>query len=188
MTERKRIPLDEKGLPVRKEDVPEEVAADRPAPCECPRLDKEDWDGVESDWSDISFVKTTTAAVMGIPVGYDGVKSDLRKKAEAARATVPEDAMMLNGAGRFRRPVMLEVEGADPVAKDVERPGGVAFTRMFDAPWGKLPKLAEATEKQAAEKYGRKPDAIWLWYLTCRHCSRERNFETLIVAHYRSTP
>ena len=184
MTERKRIPLDEKGMPVRKEDVAEEASS----ACDCPRLEKDDWDGVESDWSDIAFVKTTTAAVLGVPVGYDGVRTELRAKAEAAGSTVPDDAMLLNGAGRFRRPVMLEVEGAAGGAAGVERPGGVAFTRLFDAPWGKLGKLAEATEKQAAERYGRKPDAIWLWYLTCRQCSRERNFETLIIAHYRSAP
>ena len=182
MAERRRIPIDEEGMPVRREDVPEEA----PEACACPHLDKSDWDGVESDWSDITFVKTTTGAVMGVPVGYDSARDELRKKAAKAGATVPEDAMLLNGAGKFRRPVMLEVEGPARGAKDVERPGGMVYTRLFEAPWGELTKRADETSKEAAAKYGRKPDAIWVWYLTCRHCSRARNFETLVVAHYRS--
>ena len=184
MSDRRRLPLDEKGMPVRKEDVPVEV----PDVCQCPRLEKADWDAVESDWSDITFVRGTTNAVLGVPVGYDSARDDLRKRAEKAGVAIPEDAMVLNGAGRFRRPVMIEVEGAGPHTKDIERPGGVAFTRIFEAPWGQLSKAAEETAKQAMERYGRKPDATWIWYLTCRHCSRERNFETLIVAHYRDSP
>ncbi|MGE0598429.1 MAG: hydrolase [Dehalococcoidia bacterium] len=180
MAEYKRIPLDEKGMPVRKEDAqPEPVE-----PCDCPTLDREDWDEVESGWSDITFLKTTTAAVMGVPVGFDSARKELEAKAEALGATVPEDAMFLNGSGRFRRPIMLEVEGA-PAGKDIERPGGFAYSRLFEAPWGKLAKLADQTTQEATQKYGRKPDDVWVWYLTCRHCSKARNFETLIVAHYR---
>ncbi len=180
MTSPRRVKLDESGMPVRKEDVPVEV----PAACDCPRLEREDWDGVESDWSDIAFVKATTNAVLGIPVGYDSVKEDLRNKAEKLGLNVPEDAMQLNGSGKFRRPVMLEVEGAPAGTKGIERPGGVAFTRIFEAPWGQLPKVASQTAKEARERYGREPDNLWVWYLTCRNCSRERNFETLIAAHY----
>lgn len=171
-------------MPVRKEDVIEEAPAG-PSDCDCPRLDPEDWDAVENDWSDITFVKTSTSAVLGVPVGFDSSREELRKKAAKAGATVPEDAMLLIGSGKFRRPILLEVEGAAEGAKDIERPGGIAFTRLVPAPWGELPKVVERTRKEAQEKYGRDPDALWVWYLTCRQCSRERNFETLIVAHYR---
>ena len=178
MTDRRRIPIDEKGMPVRKEDVGADAEG-----CECPRLDREGWDGVESDWSDITFVKTMTNAVLGVPVGYDGARDELRRKAAKAGGTIPEDAMLLNGRGRFRRPVMLEVEGV-AADSEVERPGGVAYTRIFEAPWGQLGKVAEETEREAEAKYGRKPDAIWIWYLTCRYCSKARNFETLVAAHF----
>jgi hypothetical protein len=196
MPDRKRVPLDKKGKPVRERSADDtsmpvrrdEVAAEDFADCKCPRLDRADWDAVESDWSDITFVKGATSAVMGVPVGYDTTRDELRKKAEKAGATIPEDAMLLNGSGKFRRPVWLEVEGAAAGAKDIERPGGIAFTRIFEAPWGQLNRVAEQTEMEAKEKYGRKPDATWVWYLTCRVCSKERNFETLIAVHYRTAP
>lgn len=176
--------VDDKGLAVRKEDVEPET----PVVCDCPRLDREDWDGVESDWSDIIFAKTTTSAVMGVPVGYDSSRDDLRKRAENAGATVPDDAMLLNGAGKFRRPIMLEVEGVAPGTKGFERPGGIAFTKIHEAKWGQLNRAAGFTKLEARSKYGRDPDNLWVWYLTCRVCSQERNFETLIVAHYRQKP
>jgi hypothetical protein len=182
MSERRRVKLDKRGNAVGSSgDAPQEQAPD----CGCPHLEAADWDGVESDWSDIAFVRTSTTAVMGVPVGYDSVKEDLRKLAGRIGATVPEDAMLLNGSGRFRRPVMMEVETEAPAGKDLVRPGGIAFTRLFDAPWGQLPKVAEKTRKEAADRYGRDPDDLWVWYLTCRECSRERNFETLVVTHYR---
>jgi hypothetical protein len=195
MPEQRRVPLDEKGLPVRKSDVAPESADDVRAAleaaldsCECPELDHADWDGVESDWSDIAFLATTTSAVLGVPMGFDSARDDLRRKAKKLGATVPDDAMLLNGAGKFRRPMMLEVEVAGAAGKDVVRPGGVAYTRIYEAPWGQLKKFASELEREATERYGRKPDDVWVWYLTCRHCSKRRNFETLILAHYRDAP
>ena len=195
MAQQKRVRLNEKGLPVRKEDAEpteRESTEDLEArlkealtSCECPELDRADWDGVESDWSDITFLKTTTGAVMGVPMGFDSARDDLKRKAKKLGATVPEDAMLLNGEGKFRRPMMLEVENAPAEAKDIERPGGVAYTRIYEAPWGQLKKFASELDREATQKYGRRPDNTWVWYLTCRHCSKPRNFETLIAAHYR---
>lgn len=158
-----------------------------PSDCDCPRLDHGDWDRVESDWSDIAFVKTATNAVLGVPVGFDVKRKELTAKAAKAGATVPADAMMLLGAGRFRRPMMLEIEDAPEKAKGIQRPGGLVYTRLLSAPWGAMQKMVDETETEAAEKYGRKPDALWVWYLTCRQCSKEREFETLILAHYKES-
>lgn len=183
MSNQRRVPLDERGLPVRREDAEGEPAP--PAECACPRLDPGDWDAVESDWSDIAFVKTSVSAVLGVPVGFDAAREALRKKAGRVSATIPDDAMLLMGPGKFRRPVLLEVEDVHAGARDIERPGGFVYTRLLPAPWGELPKVAQRVRKEAAGRYGREPDAFWVWYLTCRECSRERNFETLLVAHYR---
>ena len=156
-----------------------------PAECDCPRLEPDDWHEVESDWSDITFLKASTGAVLGVPTGYDSVRTALLERAAKLGASVPEDAMLLLGSGRFRRSVLLEVENLPEGAKDVERPGGVAFSRLVQAPWGQMQGKVEETRERAREAYGREPDATWVWYLTCRVCSRERNFETLIIAHYR---
>ena len=82
---------------------------------------------------------------------------------------------------------MLEVENAPVEGKGVERPRGVAFTRLVEAPWGAMQQTVDSARDTARERYGRNPDELWVWYLTCRQCSRERNFETLVVAHYRAT-
>ena len=182
MPERRRIPVALEGIPT----VPasqQELEA-----CDCPRLDAADWNDVESDWGDITFLKGATSAVIGVPVGYGDTRTELLAKAEAIGATVPEDAMLLMGSGQFRRPVLLEVEGVSAAVKGIWAPGGVAYTRLLPAPWGELKKLVKETSAIAAAKYGRKPDGMWIWYLTCRICSSERNFETLILAHFRAAP
>lgn len=188
--ERRRVRLDERGMPVTRQEAEdaEGVRVEDNIDCACPRLDIEDWDKVENDWSDILFARASTNAVLGVPVGYDGTRAELREIAAAAGGTVPEDAMLLIGSGKFRRPIMLEVEDAAPGAKGIHQPGGIAYTRLLQAPWGQLPKLTRATEMEARQKYGRSPDDTWVWYLTCRECSKPRNFETLIVAHYRTAP
>lgn len=180
MTERRRVQIDGKA-PNREASVAPETVVD----CACPRLDAEDWHDVESDWSDIAFVRSSTNAVLGVPVGYDTARRELREKAAKLGASVPEDALLLLGSGRFRRPIMLEVENAPAAAKGIERPRGIAFTRLVDAPWGAMQKTVDEARDLARERYGRNPDHLWVWYLTCRQCSRERNFETLVVAHYR---
>lgn len=164
----------------------------RPVPtaesCACPVLDPGDWHDVESDWSDITFLKAAVNAVAGVPVGFDTARAALNAAAVERGIALPgdEQPMLLIGEGRFRRPLLLEVEagpGAD--GRDLYRPGGFAFSRIVEAPWGELGRAARKLESDAAERYGRKPDAVYAWYLTCRSCSRERNFETLLVAHYR---
>jgi hypothetical protein len=189
MTERKRkrVPVGDDGRPVGVAEEPvtaDEVAEDAAEECDCPRLDPDDWHQVESDWSDITFLKGSSSAVLGVPTGFQGTVGELESRATELGATVPEDAMALLGSGQFRRPVWLEVEDA-PDHKDIVRPGGVAYTRLVEAPLGTMGKLVREAEMEARVKYGRAPDSTWLWYLTCRVCSKERNFETLIVSHYR---
>ena len=155
-----------------------------PETCDCPELDPADWDGVESDWGDITFVATTVNAVAGVPVGFETARRALFDRAAALGATIPEGAMLLIGEGRFRRPLLLEVENVPDGERDVVRPGGVAYTRLVQAPWGELARAAKQLRAEAVERYGRQPSNIYAWYLTCRACSRERNFATLLVAHY----
>jgi hypothetical protein len=185
---KKRVPVGRDGRPIVEAETTDEVERDLEddldEDCDCPRLDPDDWDRVESDWSDIAFIKGTSTAVLGVPTGFASTRSELIRRAENLGATVPEDAMALIGAGQFRRPVWLEVEDA-PEDKEIVRPGGVAFTRLVQAPLGVIKRVVGEAESDARERYGRHPDAVWLWYLTCRACSRARNFETLVVAHYR---
>ncbi len=159
-------------------------AADAPAVCVCPVLEASDWDGVESDWSDITFVRTSLAAVAGVPVGFDRARAELERHAEALGATIPPDAMLLIGEGRFRRTLLLEVDAAPATGDRIYRPGGFAYTRLVEAPWGELGRATKAFRAEATERYGRQPRGLYAWYLTCRVCSRDRNFETLLVAAY----
>jgi hypothetical protein len=204
MAEKRRVRVDvETGKPVSRPDFgtrseaivreeeraeaqeAEEALVDDPGACSCPRPDPEDWHEVESDWSDITFVKTSLPAAMGVPLSYQSARIRLEAKAAGAGYTIPDDAMVLLGTGRFRRPLMLEVEDVPEDASDVVRPGGVVYTRMVPAPMGEMKKVVSESLDKAKGRYGRKPDGIWLWYLTCRVCSAARNFETMIVAHYR---
>lgn len=182
---------DDPGLPVTRAeaaalDAGREVL---PAPaCDCPRLSPADWDGVESDWSDIAFLQAHIKAVAGVPVGYARLQADLRERAASLGGCVPEDAMLLLGPGRFRRPLLLEVEDVPDPAKGVVRPGGVAYSRLVFAPWGGMQRAVDETNDAARERFGRDPSATYVWYLTCRQCSSARNYETLVVAHYPQAP
>lgn len=194
MSERRRVRVVDQGAKTQPVDAPpvtdapddmDDSPAGAVASCDCPHLDHDDWHEVESDWSDIAFVGTSTNAVLGVPVGFAGMREKLRQKAEKAGATVPPDAMFLIGGGRFRRPVLLEVDDAPPEAKGIERPGGVAYSELLPAPWGKMQSIVDGVEERATARYGRAPDDVWVWYVTCRVCSAARDYETLIVAHYR---
>ncbi len=181
MTEdRRRIPVDQAGAGRAR-------STDEPEPCDCPRLEPDEWHEVESDWSDITFARIAIPALFGVPIRFWSNRRKLVDRAEAA-GVVPEDAMLLMGPGRVRRTVMLEVEDADTSRPDIVVPGGVVFTRLMAAPWGQMRSLMKETRDMARERYGRKPAAIWVWYLTCQSCSPERNFETLFVAHYPKRP
>ena len=170
-------------IPRRTEDSGGETGA--PEDCDCPRLEADDWHEVESDWSDIAFIETSLTSAAGVPVGYQGARKKLAERATAMGATVPDEPMILLGEGRFRRPLMLEIEGAPEKAKGVVRPGGIVYSRLVPAPLGEIRQVVNETNRRAAERYGRKPDSTWLWYLTCRYCSADRDYETLFVAHYR---
>lgn len=186
MAKTRRVPVGKKGRPAAPQPAPRAEPA--PIECDCPRLDRDDWHEVESDWSDVQFVRTAIAAVAGVPFRFNRVRARLERLAQEAGATVPEDAMLLLGPGRFRRMVLLEVEGAADGAKHVYEPGGIAYSRLLPAPWGQMRRALSETTEKAHERYGRAPDHTWVWYLTCPVCSGERDFETLFVAHYRAAP
>ncbi|MEO6397111.1 MAG: hydrolase [Tepidiformaceae bacterium] len=186
MSERRRVRLDRRGAEV--DASPTGPAEPIVRSCDCPRLDADDWHDVENDWSDITFVGMGTTALLGVPVGFAGARSALRARAAKLGLTVPEDAMLLLGAGKFRRQIMLEVEGAEPGQKGVDRPGGMAYTRLLPAPWGEMQRVVGETKDAARIRYGKEPDELYVWYLTCRTCSQARQFETLIVAHYKKSP
>lgn len=189
MTQRRRVRVDDSGKKPKQEaesPAPSEPAL--PAECECPRLDPADWDDVESDWSDIAFLKTGVNAAFGVPMGYESAKAALETKAAKLGATIPDDPMILLGAGQFRRPIMIEVEDVPDGSRGVVHPGGIAYTQLVEAPWGEIRHRLSAFSDAVTERYGHKPDDVWIWYLTCRECSRARNFETLLVAHYRHAP
>ncbi len=185
MPERRRIRVDGYPTVPSSTQSDEAAATSEPEVCDCPHLDHDEWDGVESDWSDIAFVKATASALLGVVTGLGKLRDQLTAKAAKAHTSIADDAMFLLGAGQFRRPAMLEVEAPPEGAKGVEHPGGIVFTRLLPAPPGKVRVAVSTTEDEAKERYGRPPDDLWLWYLTCRVCSEARNFETLIVAHYR---
>lgn len=151
--------------------------------CNCPVLDATEWDAVESDWGDITFLATNINAIAGVPIGLDGAREALFARAAELGLRVPEDPMLLISEGAFRRRVLLEVEG-DGARSAVVRPGGIAYTRLFEAPWGELKRAARRFRNEGEARYGRQPAEVLAWYLTCRVCSRARNFETLLVAHY----
>lgn len=201
MPERRRVRVDDRKQRVTPPLIAREAAEPAVAPpgespddapaeaesvvCQCPRLDPADWHDVESDWSDITFLRTTCRAAFGVPVGFSDARDDLEREAASLGGTIPEDAMLLIGEGRFRRPLLLEVEGVDPGHDRVYAPGGVAYSRLVSAPIGVIKKEHAATVEAARRRFGRAPDDVWTWYITCRICSGERDFETLFAAHYR---
>ncbi|MGE5595091.1 MAG: hypothetical protein ACM3S1_03535, partial [Hyphomicrobiales bacterium] len=70
MTERRRVRVVDQGAKQqpRADDEPAgDIAIAAIETCNCPHLDPEDWHDVESDWSDIAFIKTATNAVLGVP-------------------------------------------------------------------------------------------------------------------------
>ena len=182
----RRVPVSEAGGASARQGEATHPANEPPV-CNCSRLERHEWHEVESDWSDITFAKIGVAAFFGVPIRFWSNRRKLIKRAEA-KGVVPQDAMLLLGPGRIRRPVLLEVEDIDAKRRGFVVPGGVAFTRLMPAPWGEIKKLMKETKAMARERYGRDPDTVWVWYLTCSACSADRNFETLFVAHYRERP
>ena len=152
MSERRRVPVSQEKRRARQTPPP---PADEPAEagCSCPRLERDEWHEVESDWSDIAFLKTTVKAFGGLPVGYAASRAGLLARAEGLGCDVPEDAMLLFGEGRFARPLLLEVEDAPEGNRDIVRPGGIAYTRVVAAPWGELKRAVRETRDEAAKRY-----------------------------------
>lgn len=179
MPAKRRVRLDGKGEPVAPASP-----VDDSEPCDCPQLDPAEWHEAENDWSDIQFLRTHIKALAGVPMGFTALKSELIDRALASGATVPGDPMILLGEGRFRRPLLIEIEDAPPDLDGLFEPGGFAFTLLEKAPPGTVGKLEKQAREAAAAKYGRQPDHLWLWYLTCGRCSGERDFETLFVSHF----
>ena len=111
MPRRRRVSVDKKNEPVQRE-VGANDAVDE-LDCPCPALDPGDWHEVESDWSDITFIRLHIPALFGVPLGYGKLKTRAREAAEKIGAVIPLDGMVLMGAGRLIRTVLVEAESDD---------------------------------------------------------------------------
>lgn len=177
---RRRVPLDGQGQP-----IPREPAAEPEPECGCPRLDPEEWHEVESDWSDAKFLRGRVWSAFGVPLTFHRTWRRLEERARREGIAVAEEPMVLLGPGRFLRTLLLELADDAPLGPGVLQPGGFVFSRLVPAPLGAMKRELAATVEAARRRYGREPDTVWIWYLTCAACSRPRNFETLFLAHYR---
>jgi hypothetical protein len=143
--------------------------------CDCPDLNPGLWHQQVHDWSSKRFVTAKAPSLFGVPVSYAGTKRRLRGKVERGEG---DAGMVLIQAGKFLPSMLVEARGLEDAKPRFKR----VYTELVEAPWGKIGKAVQEAQGHCLGRHGRLPRKVYLQYLSCRLCSNERGFPTLIVA------
>jgi hypothetical protein len=150
--------------------LPKYDMSDNPTGC-CPRFKSEAWDGQELHFRNKPFLKATTRSLFHIPLNMGPVFSRTFAAIQGADAFSDENFVVLScdpsaWKGEHYFAVTHAVAGQEMVTLS-----GDYLTKVFEGPYGNVPKWAREMEKYAREK-GRNVKKTYFFYTTCPKCAK----------------
>jgi hypothetical protein len=149
--------------------------------CGCPDIETEEWDYTEHDWAGKTFYTVPTTMLFHIPVGMSKSITRMTDEIQAKGYRLAQPARVLCRDAMFRGHVMIEVEppgGTDP--RVWRFPAGRLVSVVHPGPWKRVGAAAVDLKKHT----GKKPRALYFWYVACPECRKERGERTVVFAYY----
>ena len=149
----------------------------------CPEFDPEPWHEKEVVWQDKLFVRDSMPEFLHMPLfGVFGrTLGRMLPKIEAAEASPPlEDFIMLaRDPSPWRGEIYLNVTKEVPGIENV-RLSGTYLTRVFDGPYGAVPKWIKEMERYVKGQDKEVKD-YYFYYTTCPKCAKKWGHNYVVV-------
>jgi len=140
----------------------------------CPRFDPAPWDDRTHEWKNKPFIKRTMPQLFHVPfppLFASRVSRMWQQAREAGAAPELKDfLLMATDPSPWKSELYMAVTGEVPGADNVVL-SGTFFTRVFDGPYGAVPKWIKEMDAQIVGR-DRKAKRYFLYFTTCPKCAR----------------
>lgn len=152
--------------------------AEASSDCGCPTINAAEWDKQQKQ-IDKTFYTTFSPRLMFMPFSFAIDLDRARKGAEKAGYTVPQHPMIMDTGGMFWSTLMVEVDGAEPGAKNtVSLAGKNLYSKVSIRPWKDL----KDDVKELEAELGKKPKNLYFWWTSCPKCNDHKEVKTVLIA------
>lgn len=146
--------------------------------CKCPTINPADWDKKKLIFTK-SFYKTFSPRLFHMPISY-AIDIDRATKGALKKGYKPvEKPMILDIDGTFMGSVLVEVENANKLDKDVlSFENAEVYTKVSTKPYKDISKDIE----ELVTEIGKQPRELYVWYVSCPKCMATRTEKSVIIA------
>lgn len=159
--------------------IPLITEKDRETGC-CPRFHPEDWDGKVFDFSNYSFIRTSTRSFFYIPLNMNGVMRKAQAAIEQAKAAPVDRYLMLSeDVSLFKCHHDLLVTQAVP-GYPLVKVTGKWFAKVYEGYYKDLPNWMRDLQKIALEK-NLTIQRVLTYYTTCPNCAKKYGHNYVVL-------
>lgn len=146
--------------------------------CKCPTINPADWDKKHLNFTK-SFYKTFSPRLFHMPISY-AIDIDRATKAAVKKGyKTVEKPMVLDIDGTFMGSVLVEVENADKLDKNiVSFENTDVYCKVSTLPLKDVQKDVEVLKTEI----GKQPRELYVWYIACPRCEKTKNEKAVIIA------
>lgn len=149
----------------------------------CSEVDPKVWDNKTHEWKDRKFIKGSIPLFfhMPFPSKVKKVITTLWNKAEEVKANQEPDEFVLlaNDTSPWKGHYYLSVNKEVPNAENTTI-SGTFISKVFDGPYGGIPKYIKQMNKELAEQ-GKKAKDYYFYYTTCPKCAKKYGHNYIVA-------
>jgi hypothetical protein len=154
-----------------------------PNDCNCPVVNKEEWDLKKHNWGKKAFYRTKHFLCFHIPIGIGGAISRGFEKIKEKGYTVNSPYMMLDDeTGFFTANMLIAIEEIPENDPDIVIWDSASlYSKYYHGPFkglseeiGKLIEFVDSKEKK-------KPAKIYTWVTNCPKCWKQHGGPTTVI-------
>jgi len=144
--------------------------SDSPTGC-CPRFHPKLWDGRDLHFRNQPFVRATTRSLAHVPLNMGKVMTRVQGHIDAAKAAIPDRALMLSRDLSAWKGEHLIAVSKDVPDEEMMTLTGDYITRVFEGPYREARHWYQEMQDEV-RKQGKEPTRIYFFYTTCPACAK----------------
>jgi hypothetical protein len=151
--------------------------------CHCPKINPEDWEGKEFDWEKKTFYFLSIKNFFHKPLDLAEKIRQLKKEVAGKAFDLIDPNLVLCEWAQFNGNLISQVKPPDRYDENILIfDFGKIYSTVFKGPKKLLKQTVDDFHSKTELDYNIPVQKIYLWYVHCDECAKEREHLTVIFA------
>ena len=149
--------------------------------CACPVINPAEWEGVEFDWENKTFFFLPINNLLYKPFGLDEKTRLLRKEVMKKNYQFTDFKPLLCEWASFKGRILAEIENPHKYDEDIYIfDMGTVYSTVYQGSVKEFKRSVSEFASQIELNHGVPAQKVFIWYLHCKQCAKERNNQAVI--------